>query len=226
MIRAITNAPLKAANDVTSFLGFAGGKKTAQSNTVAIPFQAGSISFDVASQETLRNILKQMTDDSSLTATVTHQLGAGDVAKAAELANPSTEQCDALQQQLRSRKAELLHLRADTAGRARAQLMSLGAAGAAPAMRQLSAIDRELAGVEDSLDQVCDLLRPGAEKQAERRTRTAALQIASLRLAKVRAALLASGLPQIAERVKVVAPRFDPSTEQDGAVMITAVQKK
>jgi hypothetical protein len=229
IVRAIADAPMKAAKGITGAIGFdpfGGGKKTAQSNTISVPFKAGSVAFDSTTQQMLNSLIEQMKEDSSLTATVTHRLGAGDVSRASERANPSREQCDALQRQLRTRKAELLNLRADTAGRARAQLMSLGSAGAQSAMQQLAAIDRELAGTEDSLDQVCDLLRPGAEKQAERRTRTSALKIASVRLSEIKAVLLASGLPNINDRVKIIPPRFDPSADQDGAVMITTVQKK
>ncbi len=226
LVTAIAAAPLKAAGDVGALFGVAGDKKSAQADTVDVPFRAGSIALETGSTRILAGLVEKMQADPSLTATVTHQLGAGDVLRAAERANPSPEQCDALQRRLRTRKVELLNLRADTAGRARAQLMSQGTSGAAPAMQQLAAIDRELAGTEDSLDQVCDLLRPGAEKQAERRTRSVALRIAEVRLAEVKAMLLASGLPEIADRVKVVAPRFNPGQDADGLVLITTVQKK
>jgi len=45
----------------------------------------------------------------------------------------------------------------------------------------------------NSLDQLYDLLRPGAETQADRRTRAASLEIGRQRLAAVRVALLIAG---------------------------------
>jgi hypothetical protein len=226
LANAVASAPVKVVNDVGSFVGFGGAKKAAQTTIISLPFQAGAIAFEPSATAALSNLLVKMKDDPSLVVTVRHQLGSGDVTKAAERANPSKQQCDSLQEQLRTRKVALLNLRADTAGTAEAELMSKGAAAAEPTLRQLRAIDRDLAGVEDSLDEVCDLLRPGAEKRAQSRTRAAALQIAAVRLAEVKNVLLDAGLPDMKDRVKVIDPRFDPGDLYDGAVVITVVQKK
>jgi hypothetical protein len=132
-----------------------------------------------------------------------------------------------MEHQLLAHKTELLRLRADAAGQARAQLLSLGEANAAAALARLTAVDQELARTEDALDQVLELLRPGADRQAGRRMRAVALDFGRERLDAVRAVLLASKVPHIADRITVVDPQFNPvDGDSGGRLLIAVVEKK
>jgi hypothetical protein len=97
-------------------------------------------------------------------------------------------------------------------------------------MERVRALDRELAGTEDALDRVYDLLRPGAERQASRRTRAAAIDVGRQRLEQTRAALLATGgnaIPGLDGRIRVLNPQFNPAQgDAGGRVVIAVVSKK
>ncbi len=224
IITAVAAAPLKAVNGVSGLVGLGGDKQTVNLTTSTV-FSPGS-SVVVARQiNALLPLLKNLRDDSSLSVTLKHQLGEGDVRLAARRANPTREESNNLEDQSRSRKKELLQMRAEVAGKARAQLVSLGAEGAEGTLQQLSAIDRELDATEESLDQIGELLKSGAEKQADRRTRAAALQIAKDRLVDLTAELQAAGIS--ADRIKSVSPQFNPAMELDGGhIVINVVASK
>jgi hypothetical protein len=226
IVTALAAAPIKAVNDVGGLISFGGSTtKPSQDLTTTVPFAPGSTAIGSAQFSALMPLLKNLHDDPLLTVTVRHTLGGGDIRLAAVRANPTSEQSKNLEVQLRSRKAQLLHLRADAAGQARAQLAVVGSAGAQAALDHLRAIDREIEATEDSLDQIGELLRPGADRLAERRTRTAALQLAADRLSAVQSVLSNQGIA--ADRVKILTAQFNPSADFDGGVIsLTAVQKK
>ena len=75
-----------------------------------------------------------------------------------------------------------------------------------------------------------EMLRPGADRQAPRRTRTAALEIAKQRLQAVKDALLTGPpdeIPHVEDRVRVTNPQFAPTGDEGGGkVMVTVVAKK
>src|SRR6185369_3589695 len=121
------------------------------------------------------------------------------------------------------RKQRLMESRNALAADARARLASGGGAAAEQSLTQLRDADRELAAAEDALDRVYELLRPGADRQADRRTRAAALEIAQARLDSVHAALLAAGIPNLDQRVRVTRAQFtEPEQGQaDGKVTFT-----
>ena len=86
---------------------------------------------------------------------------------------------------------------------------------------------RDLAATEDALDRVYDMLRPGADRQAARRGRKAALAIAQARLNSIRAVFAASGFASLDERVHLTRPQFNPADgAADGNAEITVTVKK
>src|SRR5205085_582513 len=121
-------------------------------------------------------------------------------------ANPPPADAAALAGRLRARKLDLQRLRAEAAGRARAELAAGGGSPGASAVDRVRSLDRDLAATEDALDRVYDLLRPGADRQADRRTRAACLEVGRTRLQAVRDALVASGVPDANRRVRLLKP--------------------
>jgi hypothetical protein len=223
IVTALAAEPMKAANGLGGMIGL-GGNKQPQDLTTVIPFPAGSSAMGGGPSAALAPLLKKLKDDPSLTVTLKHLLGTGDVKIAGTRANPSKEQSASLESQLRQRKADLLAMRAQAAGKARALLVSSGAEGADATLQQLRAIDRELSSTEESLDQMGELLRPGAEKQADRRTRAAALRIAADRLEELKGALGIAGIS--ADRIKSISPQFNPADDLDGGEIVIAVVVK
>ncbi len=221
---AVAAAPMKGINGVGSIVGLGSTKASEELSTI-IAYPPGSAAMGAEQSAALAPLLKHLKDDPSLTVALKGELGIGDVKLSAARANPTREQSASIESSLRARKAQLLALRGDTAGRARAQLVSRGSAGAEGVLTQLRAIDRELAATEESLDQVGDLFKPGAEKQADRRTRAACLQIAAERLSELKKAILAAGIS--ADRINSSAAKFNPAEDQEGGrITITVVKKK
>jgi len=168
-----------------------------------------------------------MKKEGELELQVRHELTDGDISRAAVRANPTPEESRAIAQQLRAQKAQLLERRAVLAGTARGQLGSRPEASAEATLQSLQAIDRQIAQTENAMDQLYDLLRPNAERQADRRTRGAALDIGRQRLAAVKNALVAAGVQGADTRIHQTNPVFNPTdSPQGGLVVITLVPKK
>jgi hypothetical protein len=224
MATAIASIPMKSVNAATGLLGLGGSKKSLDTTTI-ISYPPGSSAMGADQSAQLAPLLRKLRDDPSLTVTLKQQLGAGDILICGIRANPSKQECVSIETALRTRKAQLLQLRSDAAGRARARLVSAGPQGADDSLQHLRAIDRELAATEESLDQVGDLLRTGAEKQADRRTRAAALHVATDRLTDLKSALQAAGIST--DRINAAAAQFNPADDLDGGrIVISVVVKK
>jgi hypothetical protein len=113
--------------------------------------------------------------------------------------------------------------------RARAVLATTPGQEAGGNRNALLAADRELAATEAALDQVYDLLRPGAERQADRRTRAAALNLAEARLDAVKGMLVSAGVPDAEKRIKIVRASFAPgdeSSDDSGGVVLAMLLSK
>ena len=105
---------------------------------------------------------------------------------------------------LRSRKQDLLAQEDVQSVTVRTRLASLSEAAAQGDLQDLQASWRQLAAVESSLDQLLDLQRPGADRQAGRRARAMALEIAQARLDAVQQIIAQS--PQLKQRTMVAPP--------------------
>jgi hypothetical protein len=225
---AITSAPLKSADAVLSLFG--NEKQPKDDQPVTLVFAPGDRSIGSGGQAALAGLLTRMKADPTLEVTVHQTLGAGDVARAAVLANPTPEDCGNLAYQLRLKKIELLEARQAASQRAEAQLASGYGADADAAVGQLREIDDAIAVTETALDQVYDMMRPGAERQAPRRTRAACLQIAQDRIEGVREALVAGAIPGIGSRVKTTHASYNVAGTDagngGGMVTITLSHKK
>jgi hypothetical protein len=213
---AITSKAVEAVNVVGDIFG--GGKEDNKDelNPVALNFSPGDTSFNSEDLSKIQELLGRLKKDDQLEITLHHNLGGGDVTRATVLANPSVDDSQNLAYQLRLKKVDLLTARAAAAAEARAQLASGFGADANSAVERLRDLDRAVAANEDALDHVYELLRPGAGRQASRRTRGASLQIGYDRLVEVRDALIAAGPLGTAGRIKITHPTFNPDQSGNG----------
>ena len=89
----------------------------------------------------------------------------------------------------------------------------------------LRTLDLRIAQTENAMDQLYDMLRPGADRQANRRTRAAAMEVGKRRLAAVKDALVSAGIAE--QRVRQTNPVYAPGdSDEGGMVVITLVPKK
>jgi hypothetical protein len=202
---ALAGAPLR----LISALVPTGGKKARGPRAVAeIEFAPGSCELPPDLEARLLSLRRELAGNRSLGLVVRHELGAADRAQAERRANPPAEECGDLVLRGRQRKAELLRSRAEAATRARA-LLAVGARESGAACDALRAIDRELAAVESNLDRVLEILRTPSERQARKRTRFAALEIARDRLELVTGQLKAGLEAEDFDRIDSREPRFE-----------------
>jgi hypothetical protein len=126
------------------------------------------------------------------------------------------------------RRDALLAARLDATSQVRALLASTDTDDASRAIERLRTINRQLAYTENAMDYAYDLLRPGADRQAMRRTRAATLAIARARIATIRELLIGGGRRAIdPSRISQANPQFVESPEnQDGTVTVTTVKGK
>ncbi len=219
--KALLSSPLKAVGGVASLIGIdLGGQKRLPPPPLSISFEPAATTFRYSNGGLPPGLLQRLREDKTVQITLRHDLGAGDLTRAEERANPNGDDAQALAYQLRQTKMELLKERAQVAGQARGEIVS--GSDAAATLDRLRGIERELSTTEDGLDDLNNLARPGAGRQAKRRTRAACIAIGEQRLIEIYEQLLNSGISNITERINVTHAKFNPDDSLDGgAVTIT-----
>ncbi len=217
---AIASSPVRIIGGVLDFAGLDQEQEPVElnSDSVALGFAPGETALGVDALAVAAPLFEAMRRDAGLVLVVEHRLGAGDLARAARLSNPSLEDCLELARRLRQSKFEQLARRDAVAGEVRARYAIGQLDAAAGLLEDLRGLDRQLASTEAALDQLHELLRPGAERRRDRRVRAAALAVAQLRLDAVRRALLAARVPSMPVRIQLRRPRFELA---DGASIET-----
>jgi hypothetical protein len=219
---AIASAPLKLAGLLT------GPKQAEAEPPIKVSFPAAYSDLGPDQIAQLEALAVRLHKNDSLRVTLRSDAGRDDVWLASQRVNPSVENATVLADALSRRRDALLAARLDATSQVRALLASTDTDDAARAIERLRTINRQLAYTENAMDYAYDLLRPGADRQAMRRTRAAALAIARARLDTIRTFLIGSGRHAIdPSRISQANPQFVESPEnQDGTVTITTVKGK
>ncbi len=223
---ALASAPVKAVGGVGSLVGLTGGGTAPRQEQIVLGFAPGVTAPAAGDLARLEEVARRVRGDGRIQVSLRHELGAQDLPIAQERANPSPDECLALAHQLQQRRAELAATRRQLAGEGEAQLAS-GAPQQSATLEHLRGVDVELARTDDALDRLYDLTRPGADRQADRRTRAAALEIGQERLEAVRRQLVGADAGRIADRVHVVRATVNPSEgNAGGQVTITLMEPR
>ena len=220
---AIAAAPFRAVGIVTGLFGIGGGSAAPIADQkVAIDFELGDAALTAKDQERLTPLIELLQDDETVAIVLQHQPGAGDLARAATLANPSPQDARAVADRLRRALAQLLRERQQAEATLRATVGAADPRSAWLRNRELHTLDARIAETGDALDHVVALLRPGAERRADRRTRDAAVDLGTFRLQVLRQALLDLGGKTIADRIELRSARAtDPLDQPGGQVLLT-----
>jgi len=236
---ALASAPLRALGSVTdfgkglvsfvpgsSFIPGMGASNTSAEAPIAIAFQTADPKLPAALVAAVERAAEIALDDDDVVLALAHEAGAGDLARAKVLANPSRQdRHDAIARSL-ARRMTVQKMRRDAAAEARAAQ----AVGLVEELRrrrlEVATMDRELAQLERVLDAHYALERDGAERQAERRTREILTALARARLGEVERLLVSKGL-ETGKRIRIARPRVDEATRPGGGeVLITVVRPK
>jgi hypothetical protein len=220
---AFANAVKRVALAPISLLDLDGGE-TPPVEPVALEFAAGDRALSERELAKLKPLIDRVRDDERLVVRFVHELGGGDVAIAAARANPSPEDCVELSLQIRARREGLAAERAAAAADARAYFGAGNVSRAQAAAARVRELERELAQSEAALDSLYLMLRPGADRQAPRRTRDAGLALGRERLAAVREALLRE-LDGLESRIEPPArPSFTEASGSGGGRVTVAAE--
>jgi hypothetical protein len=232
---AVASAPAKLTEGLTDsatemigvnkFLPFM-KKKSTGPTTVNVVFAPGDASLSSEQQQQIDSLVTLLTKDKNAQATIRSELGGADLWIAGERANPSPADSTALAADLRETRAQLASQRARLAARATGELAS-SSASSSDTLQSLGELDRRIAQTDDAMDRLYEMLRPGADRYADRRTRAACIQIASQRLKSVRDVLMEANIPDASDRIRAVSATFNPAeTDQGGTVVVTVVQRQ
>ncbi|HEX5051610.1 MAG TPA: DUF748 domain-containing protein [Planctomycetota bacterium] len=219
---AITGAATRATGAVTGVLGLGGGPDLRALATTAT-FAPG----DPAPQAgDLSELLAAVGGDPELRIVLTHELGAGDLARAAELANPPPAVVAETVRRLQRERGVAMRRRSELAAEVAARFGAGQMHEARREQDELSRVDDGLGRLELTLDEALGMLTPDP-RAADRRTRRASLALAEARLQAL-AELLRRRLPDPGRLIEQRRPR--PATAADlpggGRILITVRRGK
>ena len=224
---AIASSPFRIAGTVGDILGAEEKKQKTELETYALQYAPG---VTVASGEQLQKferLLMRLQKDKNVTATIRHQLGGGDIKYAESLVNPSQKDNMELLTQLRVDKTALQMTRDQLASETRAAYAAGYHTEAWKKTQRLQETERNLGLIERAQDDLLEMMRPGTEHAARRRTRYACLAIGKTRLNALAGTLASKDIPEMHDRIKFVPPRFtETQGDHGGSVSITLSASK
>ncbi|MCU0727869.1 MAG: DUF748 domain-containing protein [Planctomycetes bacterium] len=243
IVRAVAASPFRIGGTLTGTIGAVGGvvggvvggavggllggdsgepeEPPPELPPVSVSFAPGDSLLTRTEAANLEELLEELDDDDELVVSLRVELGKEDLERLRVLANPGPDEARDLVESLRRRKFELLRQRAEAAAEARAALASGLRVRAEATAVELRGIDRDLSRTEDALDRMLDLLRPGADRLANRRTRLAGVSLLELRQQEVVRYLLGQDIDDIADRIRLKRPRFEDPVEPAGRVIFS-----
>ncbi len=224
---AVANSPFRIAGTVGDIVGVGAEETDSALETYMLQYAPGVTVVSDEHQQTLERLLSRLRKDKELTATIRHQLGVGDVMRADALVNPSPTDASQLLTQLKLDNALLRTRRDRLASETRAAYAAGYYAEAWQKTQRLQQTERYLGLVERALDDLLEMMRPGAEHAAKRRTRDACLAIGKARLDAIAGVLSAKNAADIQDRIKFVQPGSTVAQDnQEGSVKITLSASK
>ncbi|MBL9076050.1 MAG: DUF748 domain-containing protein [Planctomycetes bacterium] len=215
---AVAGAAFRVSGVVTGAVGLGGGEDL-RSLVGALEFPPGE---PLPSGGSLDAVLAAATDDPGLAIVLQHELGRGDVARAAELAAPPRAVVEDCVARLRAERSQRQRQRDEVA----VHLAALYAAGrmqdAWQLQETLAGLDRQLGELVQTLEDALQLLAGENDRALRRRARAAAAGLAEHRLAAVRAQIVARLGPGAADRVEWRPPRTVETAGLDGGGRVIA----
>lgn len=226
LVTAVASAPVKMVTGVASLFGdVKGSVQAVEDEPLLLPLDAGVVALPPDANRKLLAVLEEAARNKNMVVDIQHQLGSDEVQLSIRRANPSPQQAAALASQLRQQRAELLSRRDVALAAAVAHASGLATLANEDPVLTLRSVQSELASVEQSFDFVFDLLRPGADRDASRRARAAALSLANARLQSVRSLVETVTGKAAAERVRVGVARFNPSGDAASHLVVKVVRR-
>ncbi len=220
---AIASAPLRVLGTFTDL--FSDAKSMPKTDAARLAFVPGTVAVDSASRAALEPMFRRLQSDPTLVAVIQHRLSVDDMQRMDMLANPAQVDVEELQARLRQRRRELLREHAEIAARARASQGSWRGAVVDELRTRWREVDGELGTIEHALDEVGELLQPGADRYRDKRTRSAALELSERRLESVRE-LLQTARADDGVAVEMRTPALQVAGDETGGTVLIVLRKR
>lgn len=192
---------------------------------IVLALEPGSGALPADALARLEPLLAQLRADPSLSVTVDHQLGGGDVLRLEQWSRPSDDDLAELARKLRTRRATVGDERAVAAAAARVAIGSGDGAAATAAREALRAAERELARIEEALEATL-ALHGDARRGIAQRVRASAKALAGARLAAARELLMGAAVEAIGTRLQVKRARATPPSGDGGGALLFTPRPK
>jgi hypothetical protein len=215
---AVASSPWRVAGALTGVFGMDTGRDRALPTWV-FGFDAGEKLPEAGDVDAL---VATLAGDPDLMVTLTHELGAGDLTRAAALANPPTARVAEAVAHLQAERDALAHEHAGTAARVTSLLVAGQVQAGRALHRDLAAMDDDLGAMEHTLDDALRMLAGESQRAVERRQRRGAVELAEGRLEAVRRLLCGRIGDDELERVVWRRPRPVAVEELDGGGRVVA----
>jgi len=223
---AVAGSPFRVAGTIGNVLGGEQEEATgAETHVVQFAPAVTTLSADQTAE--LAEIRERLRRERDLFVTVRHHLGGGDIEQANGLINLSSMETRELLAKLRQERTELQQVRDELAGQTRAAYVAGTRENVIDRTRRLQATETQLGLIERAVDDLLETMRPGSEYAARRRTRDACLAIGKTRLYTLCAFLADAEIPDGAERIALVPPRFtEAGNSAGGSITLTLSKSK
>jgi hypothetical protein len=224
---SLARSPFRLVGGILDFTGITSNEPVARvQESIDFLFEPGAARGRKQDADKLAALLELVRSDSDLMLIIQHEFGGGDLLRCGDLANPDPQWCREFAIGLRLEKARLWKQRERAAERVRSEY-TMGEIERAEAIaEELRRLDVDLGRTEDALDNIYQLLRPGADRRRDKRTKAACLELARLRLAVARTRLLAELGSEFAGRIELRRPRFAPAEGVEGGMVVVTPKKR
>ncbi len=223
--QALANTPFRVGGAALGLLGLSGGESVPVPPFVLF-FDPGGVAISSTEKHRLQSVVEELLGDEKKIVVLEHLLSESDYGLCAGRANPTEAECRLLSEGLRARRSELGRRRAELSADLRASFAVGDLTRGEEVVERLRVIESELGEVEQSLDRVHELLRPGAERRTDDRTGDLCIDLARRRMEELRRFLRASGVPAVDRRIEVRRPRAEPFLDEGGGRVVVRVKTR
>jgi hypothetical protein len=205
IMKAVAAAPMKGGAGLAGMIGIDLTKEKDLS-PITVGFQAGESLLTGDQESQIKQMIERLKQDPTLQITLNHTLGTADAELSNQRANPSQDDARAIAERLRQRKFDLQRQQVELSSTLRVALASQNKVLADESLASLKSVSANLAYTEESLDDMLGILRRGSARYADRRAKTASLELAKWRLEAIQDRFLSSDVKDIADRIAVARP--------------------
>ncbi len=223
----IADSPLKLAGGLAGLFG-SGKLEAVKEPPVKLGFAPGSTTLTLHDWKILQAMGRRMRRHDSMQVIVRQHISTADIAIAAIRANPTRSQCLQMISALQERHDHLLIQRRQAVGTLRGSLaIRLSRTAITDGTVRVARLDAKIARTQLAMTYIANMLAPGANRDAGRRTRGIMIAIARKRLSEIKAALFAAGFDHPNRRVHIVYPQYIvANSPQGGDAVITWVRAR